>query len=80
MKTDFNSILKLLQANKAKKITEGFTTTEFAEQIGCCDREGWRKIKSLISEGIVVFAGKANRMNICGVIHHVPIYKLTAKK
>jgi hypothetical protein len=80
MKTDFNEILKLLQASKVKKAKEGFTTSEFAVSIGKSDPHARRLLREMIASGIAAFAGKVMRPNMCGEVYPIPIYKLIPKK
>tara|TARA_R110000868_G_scaffold135821_1_gene348439 strand:+ start:1676 stop:1918 length:243 start_codon:yes stop_codon:yes gene_type:complete len=80
MKTDFDSVLALLQKNKAKKMKEGFTTREFAAAVNRADAAARHILKQLLENGLAVFVGKEAQPNICGGFNNVPIYKLTPRK
>jgi len=79
MKTDLNTVLALLQKNKAKKMKEGFTTRDLSDAIERSIDSAQRLLRKLVQGGFAEYVGKMEQMNLCGDSYIVPIYKLTPK-
>ena len=76
MKTDFDTVLKILRDNKSKRIKDGFTTLEFSESIGKSIPQAGRILREMVRNGIAAFSGKALRQGINGEMYPAPTYKL----
>jgi predicted HTH transcriptional regulator len=70
-------IVALMQGQKLKHLTEeGITTEDMMECTGLGEGAAHRRIKKLIADGVLVYAGRKSFKRIDGVMSKKPAYKL----